>query len=77
MYKVTIQATPFQADNWKVVATGTWTPGTPPQLDSIVVPADVVTALLNITPAPADRSGRNQVDHGDTSYAVVFRRLSR
>lgn len=76
MYKVTIQATPVQAENWKVVAAGTWTPGLPPQLDN-PIPPDVIEALFNVTPSATDRSGRNQVQDKDTTYAVVFRRLSR
>jgi hypothetical protein len=76
MYKVTIQATPVAESNWKVVATGTWTPGQQPQLDEQILPT-VVEALFNVSPSATDESGRNQVQCGDTFYAVVFRRLSR
>jgi hypothetical protein len=75
-YKVTIQATPVGENNWSVVTTGMWNPGEPPQLEEIL-PANVVKALFNITPSATDESGRNQVQDGDTAYAVVFRRLSR
>jgi len=76
MYKVTIQATPVADIAWKVVASGTWTPGQQPQLDE-QIPAEVVGMLFNVTPSAKDNSGRNQVQCGGTSYAVVFRRLSR
>jgi hypothetical protein len=77
MYKVTIQATPAGQSDWRVVTAGTWTPGQPPQLEDQILPAKVVEALFNITPSAMDESGRNQVQDGDTFYAVVFRRLSR
>jgi hypothetical protein len=77
MYKVTIQETPVAESNWRVVGSGTWTPGQPPQLGDQILPVEVVEALLNVTPSPTDKSGRNQVQIGDTLYAVVFRRLSR
>jgi hypothetical protein len=77
MYKVTIQATPAGESNWSVVTTGRWTPGQPPQLAEEILPATVVEALFNITPSATDQSGRNQVQDGDTFYAVVFRKLSR
>jgi len=77
MYKVTIQATPVAESNWKVVATGTWAPGQPPQLAEQILPAEVIEALFNVTPSATDQSGRNQVQCGDTFYAVVFRKLSR
>jgi len=77
MYKVTIQATPVNASDWKVVATGTWTPGLRPQLADEILPAEVVEALFNVTPSARDKSGRNQMQCGDTLYAVVFRRLLR
>ena len=77
MYKVTIQETPVAESNWRVVATGTWTPGQQPQLDESVLPAEVVEALFDVIPSATDESGRNQVQLGDTLYAVVFRRLSR
>jgi hypothetical protein len=77
MYKVTIQSTPVSETNWKVVATGTWTPGQHPQLAEEFLSAEVVEALFNVTPSATDQSGRNQVQCGDTLYAVVFRRLSR
>jgi hypothetical protein len=60
-----------------VVTTGTWNPGEPPQLAEETLPANVVEALFNITPSAADKSGRNQMQDGDTAYAVVFRRLLR
>jgi hypothetical protein len=77
MYKVTIQATPAGESNWSVVTTGRWTPGQPPQLAEEILPATVVEALFNITPSATDQSGRNQVQDGDTFYAVVFRKLSK
>ena len=77
MYKVTIQATPVAVINWRVVATGTWTPGQQPQLAEQDLPAEVVEALFNVSPSATDESGRNQVQCGDTFYAVVFRRLSK
>ena len=77
MYKVTIQETPLAESNWRVVATGTWTPGQQPQLDEHILPAEVIEALFNVSPSATDVSGRNQVQFGDTLYAVVFRRLSR
>jgi hypothetical protein len=77
MYKVTIQKTPVNMSAWKVVGSGTWTPGQPPELDDHSLPAEVLEQLFNINPSEADKSGRNQVQCGDTLYAVVFRRLSR
>jgi hypothetical protein len=77
MYKVTIQATPVGVSNWSVVTTGRWTPGQAPQLAEAILPANVIEALFNITPSATDASGRNQVQDGETCYAVVFRRLSR
>lgn len=77
MYKVTIQSTPVTETNWKVVVTGTWTPGQQPQLDEQLLPAEVVEALFKVSPSATDESGRNQVQCGDMFYAVVFRRLSR
>jgi hypothetical protein len=77
MYKVTIQETPIKESNWRVVASGTWTPGERPQLADHILPADVVEALFDVTPSATDKSGRNQVQIGDTLYAVVFRRLLR
>jgi hypothetical protein len=76
MFKVTIQATPIKESNWTVVAAGTWTPGQQPQLDKILA-AEVLEELFNVTPSATDKSGRNQIQSGDTLYAVVFRRLSR
>ena len=76
MYKVTIQTTPVDENNWKVVANGSWTPGLPPELDNQTLPLGVIEALFNIIPSEKDMSGRNQVQEGDTFYAVVFRRLS-
>jgi hypothetical protein len=77
MYNVTIQATPAGESNWSVVTTGTWTPGQVPQLADEILPANVVEALFNITPSATDKSGRNQMQDGDTLYGVVFRKLSR
>jgi hypothetical protein len=77
MYKVTIQETPVAERNWRVVATGTWTPGQQPQLAEHILPAEVIEALLDVIPSATDESDRNQVQFGDTLYAVVFRRLSR
>jgi len=77
MYKVTIQATPVAESNWRVVATGTWIPGQQPELDEQILPAEVVEALFNVSPSATDESGRNQVQSGETFYAVVFRRLSK
>jgi hypothetical protein len=76
VYKVTIQATPVEEGNWRVVASGTWTPGQQPQLEQIL-PAEVIATLFNVNPSATDKSGRNQVQYGDTFYAVVFRRLSK
>jgi hypothetical protein len=76
MYKVTIQATPINESNWEVVAAGRWTPGQQPQLDKTLA-AEVLEELFNVTPSELDPSGRNQIQCGDTVYAVVFRRLSR
>jgi hypothetical protein len=53
---------------------GTWTPGQQPQLEQ-TLSAEVVEALFNVT--PSENSGRNQVQIGDTLYAMVFRRISR
>lgn len=75
MYKVTIQATTIVKTDWKVVASGRWTPGQPPELDNSLAP-EVLGDLFNFTPA-TDQSGRNQIQCGDTRYAVVFRRFSR
>lgn len=75
MYKVTIQATPVQEKSWKVMASGRWTPGHPPELDNQDLSAGVIKALFNIIPSATDKSGRNQIQDGDTFYAVVFRRL--
>ena len=76
MYKVTIQATPVAESNWRVVATGNWTPGKQPELVADqVLPAEVVASLFDVTVSATDKSGRNQVQDGATLYAVVFRRL--
>ncbi len=77
MYKVTIQETPVSESNWRVVASGTWTPGQQPQLAETHLPAKLVETLFNVIPSATDKSGRNQVQYGETFYAVVFRRLSR
>jgi hypothetical protein len=76
MYKVTIQATPAGESKWRVVTTGRWTPGQPPQLSNEILPANVVEALFNITPSAMDQSGRNQLQAA-TRASVVFRKLSR
>ena len=68
VYKVTIQATPATADAWKVVASGTWTPGQQPQLEQILS-AEVVEALFNVS--PSENSGRKQVQLGEMLYAMV------
>ncbi len=77
MYKVTIQATPINESDWKVVATGRWTPGQQPQLAEHTLAAEVLEELFNVTPSELNPSGRNEIRCGDTLYAVVFRRLSR
>ena len=74
VYKVTIQATPVATDTWKVVASGTWTPGQQPQLEQILS-AEVVEALFNVS--PSENSGRKQVQLADMLYAMVFRRISK
>jgi hypothetical protein len=60
-----------------VVASGTWTPGQQPQLAEQTLPAEVVEMLFNVSPSAMVKSGRNQVQLGETFYAVVFRRLSK
>jgi hypothetical protein len=77
MYKVTIQSTPANGIEWKVVASGRWTPGQQPQLAEQTLSPEVLQELFDVTPSPADKSGRNQIQSGDTLYAVVFRRLLR
>ena len=78
MYKVTVQSTPVvEKPVWRVVASGTWTPGQQPQLDEQTLPAEVIEALFNVSPLATVKSGRNQVQFGETFYAVVFRRLSK
>lgn len=76
-YKVTIQSTPVGENKWAVMTAGTWNPGERPQLEDEIVPAKVVEALFKVTHSAKGQSGRNQVQDGDTLYAVVFRRLSR
>jgi hypothetical protein len=77
VYRVTIQETPVvDKPNWRVVASGTWTPGQEPQLDEQTLPAEVVETLFNVIPSATVASGRHQIQFGDTFYAVVFRRLS-
>jgi hypothetical protein len=77
VYKVTIQETPVvEKPNWRVVASGTWTPGQEPQLAEHMLPAEVIEALFNVSPSATVESGRNQVQFGERFYAVVFRRLS-
>ena len=63
--------------NWRVVASGTWTPGQQPQLAEDVLSPEVIEALFNVTPSATDKSSRNQVQCGESLYAVVFRRLSK
>jgi hypothetical protein len=78
MYKVTIQALRDPTSNWKVVATGTWTPGKPPELVAEGVGdlhPDMVIALFDFS--PSNESGRRQVQDGDRQYAMVYRRPSR
>jgi hypothetical protein len=77
MYKVTVQETPVAESNWRVVASGTWTPGQQPELAEQTLPAEVVETLFNVSPSATVNSGRNQVQFGETLYAVVFRRLSK
>ncbi len=77
MYKVTIQSTPANRVDWQVVAAGTWIPGQPPQLEANTVSAETLAELFNVMPSSAEPSGRNQIQSGDTLYAVVFRRLLR
>jgi hypothetical protein len=77
MYKVTIQATPVAESNWRVVASGTWTPGQQPQLAEDSLPAEVIETLFHVNPSATVKSGRNQVQYGEMLYAVVFRRLSK
>jgi hypothetical protein len=78
MYKVTIQETPaVEKLNWRVVTSGNWTPGQEPQLTQHLLSPEVIEALFNVTPSATVRSGRNQVQCGETLYAVVFRRLSK
>jgi len=66
MYKVTIQSTPIAETNWRVVGSGTWTPGQQPQLAEHILPTEAVNALFNVTPSATDNSGRNQIKHGET-----------
>ncbi len=77
MYRVTIQATPISKIEWKVVASGTWIPGQRPQLGDEILPTEVLDELFKVTPPAKDKSSRNQIQHGETLYAVVFRTLSR
>jgi hypothetical protein len=77
VFKVTIQATAVQENNWHVVATGSWSPGQKPELDEKTLPVEVVATLFAVAPAGTDKSGRNEVRHGDTAYAVVFRRVTK
>lgn len=77
VYKVTIQATPAEKIDWRVVASGIWTPGQQPELDHTDLSPEVLEQLFNITPSETDQSGRNQIQSGETIYGVVFRRLSR
>ena len=63
--------------DWRVVATGTWTPGQQPQLEDQLLPAEVVATLFDLAPSATDKAGRNEVRHGDTAYAMVFRRMKK
>jgi hypothetical protein len=45
MYKVTIQSTPANENNWVVVASGRWTPGQQPQFDEQTLSAEVLEGL--------------------------------
>lgn len=74
MYKVTIQATSVQRIDWKVVGSGSWNPGQQPQLEDQILSSEVLEELFSVTPSPTENSGRNQVQFGDTLYAVVFRK---
>jgi hypothetical protein len=76
-YQVTIQATTVRGMDWKVVATGRWTAGRGPLLAEHTVSADVLENLFHLTPSATDQLLRNQIQSGDTLYAVVFRKLSR
>jgi hypothetical protein len=76
MYKITIQSTPINESNWKVVGSGRWTPGQQPELDKTLAD-DVLRELFNVTPSGVAQSSRNQIQCGNMFYAVVFRRLSR
>jgi hypothetical protein len=75
MYKVTIQARPVKEGDWKVVASGIWTPGEQPQLGDEILPAEVLETLFNVIPSATDKSGRNEVQCGDMLYAVVLKTL--
>ena len=69
MYKITIQATPAKGIDWKVVASGTWTPGEPPELADLFLSAEVLKELFNVTPSATEKSGRNQI-HSFCSQSV-------
>ena len=56
VYKVTLQETPVSESNWRVVASGTWTPGQHPQLQEHMLPAEVVKALFNVIPSATEKS---------------------
>jgi hypothetical protein len=73
VYRVTIQAK-VSGEVWKVVTVGTWTPGQVPQLVGQSLSAQIVEALFNIRPEADEKSGRNEIQDLETSYAVVFRR---
>ena len=77
MYKVTIQATSVQRIDWKVVGSGLWNRGQQPQLEDQILSAEVVEELFSVTPSPTENFVRNQVQFGETLYAVVFRKLAR
>jgi hypothetical protein len=57
------------------VASGRWTPGSYQDSPDKPSPTIVLEDLFNVTPPATDQPGRNQMQYGDTLYAVVFRRL--
>jgi hypothetical protein len=77
MYKVIIQSTPVGESNWRVVTTGMWNPGEPPRLAEEILPANVVESTVQHHTFGNESIRANQMQDGDTLYAVVFRRLSR
>jgi hypothetical protein len=77
LYKVTVQATAVSEVNWKVVSTGTWTPGQAPLFEEAALCEEVIDMLFNVPISAIDPSSRNQVRFGDIFYAAVFRRVSK